>query len=386
VNTPQDQPYTNSVIVNNKVLVPFMNSSWDDSAKAAYEAAMPGYTVKGFIGNPSTPWESTDALHCRVMGIADVGILFIHHIPVAGNQPCEADYVINADIIACSDSALKSDSVLLRYKVNSGSYKVLHMANTSGIHYTATIPKQAGGSTIKYYISAADKSGRHATAPFIGEADPFVFHTVYTDITVVPDTVKFDDPMQATIGLPVTIHNYTGFPKTILNIQESGSLWWISPWPVVPNLPYVLAPGDSVPMVMHCPVAKMRWDTGYVNDTMRVTSASYVHRVLVMVNKSLLIGIPETGTERSVFTVRPNPFRETAMVEWILPEDTKGALEVYDMQGRLINVLLNGIIPGKGSAFWNGRTASGLSADGGIYLLRLTTDRGTLTRRLVLIR
>ena len=42
VRTPNNQPYTNSVIVNNKVLVPFMGSNWDDSAKAVYQAALPG--------------------------------------------------------------------------------------------------------------------------------------------------------------------------------------------------------------------------------------------------------------------------------------------------------------------------------------------------------
>jgi agmatine deiminase len=78
VNTPQDQPYTNSVILNNKVLVPIMNSSWDDSAIQAYQDAMPGYEIIGFIGNPSAPWVSTDALHCRVMGIADIGLLYIN--------------------------------------------------------------------------------------------------------------------------------------------------------------------------------------------------------------------------------------------------------------------------------------------------------------------
>ena len=32
VFTPNDQPYTNSLILNNKVFVPIMNSSWDDDA------------------------------------------------------------------------------------------------------------------------------------------------------------------------------------------------------------------------------------------------------------------------------------------------------------------------------------------------------------------
>ena len=71
VYTPSDQPYTNSLILNDKVLVPIMNSSWDDDAIAVYEEAMPGYEILGFTGT----WQSTDALHCRVRGIPDTSYI-----------------------------------------------------------------------------------------------------------------------------------------------------------------------------------------------------------------------------------------------------------------------------------------------------------------------
>ena len=74
VYTPNDQPYTNSLILNEKVLVPIMNSSWDDDAINAYELAMPGYEIIGVTGS----WESTDALHCRVKGIPDLNLSLIH--------------------------------------------------------------------------------------------------------------------------------------------------------------------------------------------------------------------------------------------------------------------------------------------------------------------
>ena len=70
--------YTNSLILNDKVFVPIMNSSWDDEALEAYELAMPGYEVLGFTGS----WESTDALHCRTKGIPDLQMLQIFHNPI----------------------------------------------------------------------------------------------------------------------------------------------------------------------------------------------------------------------------------------------------------------------------------------------------------------
>jgi len=71
VYTPNDQPYTNSLILNDKVYIPIMNSSWDGPALEAYEAAMPGYIIEPFTGS----WQSTDALHCRVKGIPDITLL-----------------------------------------------------------------------------------------------------------------------------------------------------------------------------------------------------------------------------------------------------------------------------------------------------------------------
>ena len=68
VYTPNDQPYTNSLILNNKVFVPIMNSQWDDDALEVYQAAMPDHEILGFTGS----WQSTDALHCRVKGIPDL--------------------------------------------------------------------------------------------------------------------------------------------------------------------------------------------------------------------------------------------------------------------------------------------------------------------------
>tara|TARA_B100001750_G_scaffold219933_1_gene207228 strand:+ start:130 stop:1422 length:1293 start_codon:yes stop_codon:yes gene_type:complete len=68
VYTPSNQPYTNSLILNDKVFVPISNSSWDDDALEMYQAAMPDHEILGFTGS----WVSTDALHCRVKGIPDL--------------------------------------------------------------------------------------------------------------------------------------------------------------------------------------------------------------------------------------------------------------------------------------------------------------------------
>jgi len=65
VNTPNEEPYTNSLILNKTVYMAVMGTANDQPAKAAYEAAMPGYEILTFTALSSAPWEGTDALHCR---------------------------------------------------------------------------------------------------------------------------------------------------------------------------------------------------------------------------------------------------------------------------------------------------------------------------------
>ncbi len=173
VYTPNNQPYTNSVILNNKVLVPIMNQiQYDTAAIHAYEVAMPGYEVLGFIGG-SQAWQSTDALHCRVMGLADRGMLEILHDPTLGYQPYQGTYNFSAQITTYSGTGLYPDSVILYYKTGTSAYTPVVMTYAGNSVYEASIPGSWG--TISYYIHAADSSGRSANHPYIGAPDPHIF-------------------------------------------------------------------------------------------------------------------------------------------------------------------------------------------------------------------
>ena len=171
VDSPNGEPYTNSLILNKRVFVPIMGTSSDSDAIAAYTTAMPGYAIISVTGS----WESTDALHCRAKGVADRGMLYIHHLPLLGEKPEQVDYQINSEIIPYSGSPLITDSVKIYYRVNGSAYSSVNMTYTSGDSYSGSIPGQAQGSEIGYYIQAGDTSGRTAEHPFIGSPDPHVF-------------------------------------------------------------------------------------------------------------------------------------------------------------------------------------------------------------------
>ncbi len=175
VSSPSGQPYTNSLIVNDRVYVPIKSSpasATDNAALEVYRQAMPGYTVTGIY---YSSWQSTDALHCRAMGMADRQMLYIKHQPLTGIKGYQPEYAVTADIVALSGQTLKTDSLFLIYKTNARSWDTLQMVGTGGTQYGAMIPVNPGETTISYYLYAVDNAGKRENHPLIGRPDPHTF-------------------------------------------------------------------------------------------------------------------------------------------------------------------------------------------------------------------
>jgi len=170
--TPNNEPYTNSLILNDHVFVPIVNGQWDDEAIATYEEAMPGYIIQGFTGS----WESTDALHCRTKGTADRNTLYINHIPLLGNQSIQTEYEIVAEITAFSGEEVNNDNVKVYCWIDGVMQDEIIMNYEGDKLYSAVLSSGAEGSEISYYISVVDEGGNMGNHPFIGEPDPHTFY------------------------------------------------------------------------------------------------------------------------------------------------------------------------------------------------------------------
>nr|MBN2276383.1 agmatine deiminase family protein [candidate division Zixibacteria bacterium] len=165
VYCPSGTAYTNSIILNDKVLVPIFGDTYDDSALATYEAAMPGYEIIGFTGS----WLDDDAIHCRTMGVPDRGMLFLKHTPLANTSDVVNDYEVGVKIVAHSGAGLIPDSLKLFYKTKSQIFSWTYLTPTAyPDSFIGYIPAQSAGVTISYYLQAADSSGRVETHPYIG--------------------------------------------------------------------------------------------------------------------------------------------------------------------------------------------------------------------------
>lgn len=184
IDTSNDEPYTNSLILNDKVFVPVTGSPNDDKAIRTYSTAMPGYRVFGIAANHNS-WDASDAIHCRIKGIPDRNMIYIHHIPLSGTLTAASEYRIEADIISYAGEVIYTDDVRLYYKQDNGSFTDTIMRNTGGTTYSGTITRTTG-TEIAYYISTTNAPGRTYTLPYIGEADPFRFTVAASAPTSTP--------------------------------------------------------------------------------------------------------------------------------------------------------------------------------------------------------
>ncbi|MCP4584260.1 MAG: agmatine deiminase family protein [candidate division Zixibacteria bacterium] len=221
VYCPSGTAYTNSIILNDKVLVPIFSSSYDDDALQTYEDAMPGYEVLGFYGS----WYDNDAIHCRSMGVPDPGQLYVDHDPLWGRlSDTLSQYLVSAEIISCSGDTLISDSLKILYRVDDGLWQDTPIYSTAEPDsFYGFIPGQSPGSQIEYYIKTADNSGRVETHPFIGEPWAHEF-----SINMPPEIVSADSFMVETGAYFSFVPTIIDEDDTVHTITYSNYPEWLS--------------------------------------------------------------------------------------------------------------------------------------------------------------
>ncbi len=83
----------------------------------------------------------------------------------------------------------------------------------------------------------------------------------------------------------------------------------------------------------------------------------------------------------------PNPFNSQTIIPYFLHEPGAARLEVFALTGQRVAVLNEGPQPaGHYRLHWDGRDRTGRPLASGVYLYRLVTAKGVLTRKLTLLR
>ena len=83
----------------------------------------------------------------------------------------------------------------------------------------------------------------------------------------------------------------------------------------------------------------------------------------------------------------PNPFNSQTVLAYFLPAPGPAHVEVFALNGQRVAVLHQGPQQaGYHRLHWDARDDAGRPVASGIYLYRLVTDEGVLTRKLMLLR
>jgi len=83
----------------------------------------------------------------------------------------------------------------------------------------------------------------------------------------------------------------------------------------------------------------------------------------------------------------PNPFNPATTIRFSIPGESAVRLEIYGLDGRLVSVLVDNVLPGGAhEAVWLGRDESGRQVASGVYFSRLSAGSHSQVRKLTLMK
>ena len=155
--------YTNSLILNKKVLVPMFNIDSDSSALQTYREAMPGYEVIGFY---YANWYYYDALHCRTMAIFDLDMLRIAHDSPDSLVESDSGFSLTVFIDDRSEAGLVPQDLQIKWRKQFEiEWDSVYLEEVAVDSFSASIPAHNDGVVIEYYLQAGDSTGRFEQLP-----------------------------------------------------------------------------------------------------------------------------------------------------------------------------------------------------------------------------
>ncbi len=162
--------YTNSIILNNLVLVPIYGLPLDNQALQIYRDAMPGYNVVGINMRNVIP--ASGAIHCISKEIAANDPIFFSHPPLRDEISYSGNgYSISSHI--SSASGITEANLFWSLDTTAGFTQVPMSLELDT--FRALIPSQAPGTSVYYYISATNGNNKTLTKPLVAPQGLYVF-------------------------------------------------------------------------------------------------------------------------------------------------------------------------------------------------------------------
>ena len=83
----------------------------------------------------------------------------------------------------------------------------------------------------------------------------------------------------------------------------------------------------------------------------------------------------------------PNPFNPITQITYGLPKDSNVRIAVYDINGRVVNLLVDSAQPaGQRSVIWNGKNDAGMIVAAGLYFYKMQAGNFHQTNKMILLK
>ncbi len=391
VNTPQNQPYTNSLILNKKIFVPLMNSSYDNQALTAYRNAMPGYEVIGITASGGSPWESTDALHCRTHEVPDRDMLLVKHTPYNGQVNPADNYDFNAFILAHSNSALYTDSLFVCYKVNQNAWQRMSLSPVNNHNYSASLTGFAPGDTIRYFIHAADLSGRSTDHPFTAASDPHKFWITQDNIAPLilhnAITSLQVEEFLTYVTIMAEVTDNTGVGSVVLTYKLDNGAETSVPMNLSQGNTYIAYfPVNFTLQSQHLYYKITAYDNSNPPNTSYLPLQGWFDCLIILSSADEQL---TAGFGFRINSISPNPYKAIGSRQLKIVFDTKAnqkvKLNIFNVKGQLVHSEQKVTkSSGQDMFLWDGKGISGLKLNPGVYFVQISADGKKDTSKVVL--
>lgn len=272
----------------------------------------------------------------------------------------------------------------------SASYTTVTMA-ADGERFTGAIPGQPVGTTVEFYIEAADTMGNLSHQPADYQSSPYSFQVILRQEPYTDCNGDGRENIVDVLSLLLMARRNPKDPR--LDWDGDGRFTTADALLMLESL---LGKGGSGGSLMLAGAGEA--------DLMAELQASSeeLEYLRTMIPR---LGLPSSllsqfeaalGVHRLVlpraFTLQqnyPNPFNPSTVVAYTIPEGAlvPVSLVVYDLRGRLVRRLVQGYREAGGySVSWDGRDENGGQVPSGVYLYRIAAGGFVETRKMVLLK
>ena len=215
--------YTNSVFVNNTILLPTYYTEYDTTAIRIYEEALPGYEVVGIDcdNNGSAIISLSGAIHCitHTVGVEDP--LMISHLPLPDTEDDQNDYEVDAYL--SHRSGIETGT--LHWATDpAGDWTSVSMSATDDAgNWAAAIPAHPQGTTLYYYIEGEATSGKVGARPMPAPEGWWSFEVIdptvgIDELDASPMAAAYPNPASAITSIPMELRSGTSGSLVVYNV------------------------------------------------------------------------------------------------------------------------------------------------------------------------